>query len=72
MSWKQMTKAVLVPLIEELHHVGEDGRVLSARRTQSHNVPTIEQLVSRNGIVHLILQSVKEAVLANLNNEPTT
>lgn len=61
---QQEVQPVLIALVQELHHMGQDGRVLPARGTDGHGLPVIKECSRRDGLMDLLLKSPKEAVLA--------
>ena len=61
---EEEVEAVVVPLVERLHDVGQDGGVLAARGADGDDLAALEELVLDDGEVDLGLEGPEEALLA--------
>lgn len=60
-------RGALVSAIQLAHNVRQHGAVLATGRAEGHNLAWLEELVIDDGRVHLVLQRLVEAILAQLH-----
>lgn len=60
---QQKVQPVIVALVQDLHHMGQDGGVLPTRGTDGHGLPAIKESSRHDGLMDLLLESPEEAVL---------
>lgn len=56
--------------VEGCHGVCQHGRVLATGGCYGYTLARLEELAGDDGLVHLILEGLKEALLANLHTQP--
>lgn len=60
---QQKIQAVIVAFVQDLHHMSQDSRVLSARGTDGYGLSTVKESGRYDGLMDLLFKCPEEAVL---------